>query len=64
MIERLLKASNELVVAYFIMLPFRLAAEKSLVETVCGPFSGIIAADERECLRFEECWAARIGGTC
>jgi Fe-S cluster assembly ATPase SufC len=33
MIERLLKASNELVVAYFIMLPFRLAAEKSLVET-------------------------------
>lgn len=33
-IERFLKASNELVVAYFIMLPFRLTAEKLLVEAV------------------------------
>ena len=32
-IERFLKAVNELVVAYFIMLPFKLAAERSLVET-------------------------------
>ena len=33
-IERFFKASNELVVAYFIMLPFKLTAEKLLVETV------------------------------
>ena len=29
-IERFLKASNELIVAYFIMLPFKLTAEKLL----------------------------------
>lgn len=33
-IERFLKASNELVVAYFIMLPFKLTAEKLLIEAV------------------------------
>ena len=33
-IERFLKASNELVVAYFIMLPFKLTAEKLLVEAL------------------------------
>lgn len=33
MIERFLKASNELVVAYFIMMPFKVTAEKLLVET-------------------------------
>jgi hypothetical protein len=33
-IERFLKALNELIVAYFIMLPFKLTAEKLLVETI------------------------------
>ena len=33
-IERLLKAINELVVTYFIMLPFKLTAEKLLVEAI------------------------------
>ena len=33
-IERFLKAFNELIVAYFIMLPFKLTAEKLLVETL------------------------------
>jgi Fe-S cluster assembly ATPase SufC len=33
-IERFLKASNELIVAYFIMLPFKLTAEKLLVEAL------------------------------
>ena len=33
-IERFLKAFNELVVAYFIMLPFKLTAEKLLIEAV------------------------------
>ncbi len=32
-IERFLKASNELIVAYFIMLPFSLVVERLLVET-------------------------------
>ena len=33
-IERFLKAFNELIVAYFIMLPFKLTAEKLLIEAV------------------------------
>ena len=33
-IERFLKALNELIIAYFIMLPFKLTAEKLLVETI------------------------------
>ena len=33
-IERFLKASNELIVSYFIMLPFKLTAEKLLVEAM------------------------------
>ena len=33
MVERFLKALNELVVSYFIMMPFKLSAEKLLVET-------------------------------
>ena len=32
-IERFLKSVNQLVVSYFIMMPFKLTAEKSLVET-------------------------------
>ena len=35
-IERFLKASNELIGAYFIMLPFRLSAEKIIIETIVG----------------------------
>jgi ABC-type iron transport system FetAB ATPase subunit len=33
-VERFLKAMNELIVAYFIMLPFKLVTEKLLVETL------------------------------
>lgn len=33
-VERFLKAMNELIVAYFIMLPFKLITEKLLVETL------------------------------
>ena len=35
-IERFLKASNELIGAYFIMLPFKLSAEKIIIETIVG----------------------------
>ena len=47
MIERLLKAINELIVAYFIMLPFKLAAEQCISEA-------IVSRSPSELLRMKE----------
>jgi Fe-S cluster assembly ATPase SufC len=47
MIERLLKAVNELIVAYFIMLPFKLAAEQCISEA-------IVSRSPSELLRMKE----------
>jgi Fe-S cluster assembly ATPase SufC len=52
-IERFLKTVNELVVAYFIMLPFKLAAERSLVETfiLSSPSSLLLMKDNAYALK-------------
>ena len=47
MIERLLKAINELIVAHFIMLPFKLAAEQCISEA-------IVSRSPSELLRMKE----------
>jgi len=52
-IERFLKTVNELVVAYYIMLPFELAAERSLVETFISssPSSLLLMKDNAYALK-------------
>lgn len=52
-IERFLKTVNELIVSYFIMMPFKLAAERSLVETfiLCSPSSLLLMKDNAYALK-------------
>ena len=52
-IDRFLKASNELIVAYFIMLPFKITAEKIIIETIvaCSPSSLLLMKENAYALK-------------